>query len=299
MTRKTAKHNPAKILDDIASLNTGACFLIALLLTLFIGLVDYIKVYPISVSAFYVFPVALLAWKANKKALYIFIFITAFVRATIYFIIMRQDLLGISIYIYNLIISILLYLFIAVVVLKLRDMYEQEKSRARIDHVTGISNWQGFSEAMEKVSEECKVLNQSITIVYIDCDNFKWVNDNMGHAYGDIALQEVAKTLKENVRKTDIVARLGGDEFALILCFTVPEEAAEFVKKINTLLLEKMKEHNFPITFSIGIASFLYPLESYHEMLKLADNLMYQVKKANKNSIKQEIFKTLPSLDSA
>lgn len=266
------------------------CFMISLLIFVELGLVDHGTGTGISFSAFYVIPIAILAWNADKRTFINFVFIISFYRAAIIYFDSTYNYSNITYYFINLVLSYILYASIGFIILKYREIYDLEKNNARIDHITGISNWQGFSETIEKINDKCKVQNKPISVVYIDCDNFKWVNDNLGHSFGDHALRIVARTIKDNIRKIDIVARLGGDEFALILTYTTPEEAMNVVKKINAILLKKMKENNYPITFSIGLATFLTPQSSYNEMLKSADNLMYEIKKSSKNNIKQQVF---------
>lgn len=92
------------------------------------------------------------------------------------------------------------------------------------------------------------------------------------------------KVLKEHVRKTDVVARLGGDEFAGLFPETDFEAAQSMIHKILPNLLDAMKENEWPVTFSIGTLVFSKPLDSAREMIKAADDLMYRVKKGDKNN---------------
>ena len=124
-----------------------------------------------------------------------------------------------------------------------------------------------------------------MTLLYIDLDNFKQVNDAFGHETGDELLIEVAATIRTNVRSTDTVARLGGDEFALLLPETDQEAALVVTNKLREALLVSMQRREWPVTFSIGLVSFATPPESVEEMLKQADAVMYSVKLKGKNSI--------------
>ncbi|MFZ2620518.1 MAG: GGDEF domain-containing protein, partial [Alphaproteobacteria bacterium] len=104
-----------------------------------------------------------------------------------------------------------------------RQVMQQEKmifhlqTDAMADPLTGLANRRAFDEEMQKSLSTAKRYNRTHGLLLIDADNFKSINDNLGHAMGDKVLQHIASLLRQNVRKTDIIARLGGDEFAVIL----------------------------------------------------------------------------------
>jgi len=177
-----------------------------------------------------------------------------------------------------------------VLVSSLRDVYEREREIARRDFMTGIGNWQAFVELAEREVAWAKRFGTILSIVYIDCDNFKTVNDTLGHSTGDIVLRKIASILKENLRKTDICARFGGDEFVILFTDLRSEGSEIAVMKIRSLLLEQMKKNGWNVTFSIGMATFIKPPESVETMIKKADMIMYDVKKNTQNAIKHEVF---------
>ena len=106
----------------------------------------------------------------------------------------------------------------------------------------------------------------------------------------DALLRSVANTLDENIRTTDIVARLGGDEFAILLPETGPEPAEVITHKIQKINLDTMEKNEWPVTFSIGVVTFVSPPSTVDEMLKISDGVMYSAKKNGKNEIKYEMF---------
>ena len=174
----------------------------------------------------------------------------------------------------------------------IKDIYHEEKALARKDTLTGIANRNAFIEMASLELERCRRYMHPITIAYIDCDNFKAINDTLGHQAGDMLLQVVAETLKNNLRTSDIVSRMGGDEFAVIMPETeaVPSNIA--FKKIQSALLYSMQKNKWDVTFSIGIATFESPPESLDELISKADTLMYDVKKNGKNMIRHDTFET-------
>ena len=162
---------------------------------------------------------------------------------------------------------------------------EREKDDARIDFLTRIHNRRALYEAALSEITRARRYHRPVTLVYIDLDNFKHVNDTLGHMIGDELLVEVAATLRSNVRTTDIVGRLGGDEFALLLPETNQDAATVVVDKVRVRLLMAMQLKNWPVTFSFGVASFASPPASVDELIKHADEAMYLAKLQGKNTV--------------
>jgi diguanylate cyclase (GGDEF)-like protein len=121
--------------------------------------------------------------------------------------------------------------------------------------------------------------------MYIDIDAFKTINDTQGHDVGDAVLRLVTETILDNVRSCDLVGRLGGDEFAIMLPGANHIVAHSIAPRLQKVLTEKMREQGYPVTFSMGVLTFLTPPENVETMLKLADKMLYQVKNAGKNAI--------------
>lgn len=103
-------------------------------------------------------------------------------------------------------------------------------------------------------------------------------------------LQTVAGVIQKNLRAIDLVARLGGDEFVVFLSETGDASAQKIIDKLRKLLSEAMEKNGWPVTFSIGEATFTNPPASPDEMLKRADELMYSVKNSGKNGLKRKVF---------
>jgi diguanylate cyclase (GGDEF)-like protein len=97
--------------------------------------------------------------------------------------------------------------------------------------------------------------------------------------------------MKQNLRSTDVVARIGGDEFAILLPETEAEQAQTVVQKLREKLLTQMQESGWSVTFSVGLLSCADPPHTVDEMIKIADGLMYEVKRDGKNAIRHEVLK--------
>jgi diguanylate cyclase (GGDEF)-like protein/PAS domain S-box-containing protein len=163
---------------------------------------------------------------------------------------------------------------------------EKLKYQANHDTLTGLPNRQLFNDRLDMAIAFAKRHNQKIAVIFIDLDNFKNVNDTMGHYVGDILLQKVAEILKSCVRLEDTVARLGGDEFMLILQDIAKESnAVETSRRILTEFAKPINIHGneFFINASLGITIYPDDGEDVLTMVKNADLAMYRVKETGKN----------------
>jgi diguanylate cyclase (GGDEF)-like protein/PAS domain S-box-containing protein len=161
---------------------------------------------------------------------------------------------------------------------------DNEKSLSRSDHLTHLANRRAFEESLEMECKRSRRYKRPITLVYMDLDDFKKVNDGRGHQTGDQVLAAVAEALRSSLRATDTVARLGGDEFAILLPETDAQVAPVIMKKLNAVLQNLVQRSRWPIGFSFGVISFPAPLDSPEAMLELADKLMYQAKRSGKGA---------------
>jgi diguanylate cyclase (GGDEF)-like protein len=172
----------------------------------------------------------------------------------------------------------------------LKSTLAQEKEISRIDFLTGIPNRRSFIELANMEINRARRYQHPFTMVCIDLDNFKAVNDCFGHSTGDILLRLVAHTIQENIRVTDTVARLGGDEFAILLPETGRNVAEVIMQKVQKINLDIMRKHGWPVTLSIGVVTLVSPPSTVDEVLKTSDRLMYTAKDNGKNSIQYEVF---------
>ena len=148
-----------------------------------------------------------------------------------------------------------------------------------------LYNRRGFRSIAEREIERSKRNGSSLTLVHLDLDGFKHLNDRLGHAEGDDVLVAVGHALKSS-RTIDVAARLSGDEFALLLPETTHRDAESAVGRIVSRLTETMAARGWPITFSVGAATFHATRRSLDEMVGVADALMYEVKTTGKAGVK-------------
>ncbi|MFD1851676.1 EAL domain-containing protein [Oceanobacillus bengalensis] len=173
-----------------------------------------------------------------------------------------------------------------------KDMSKEKAALKKIeelaytDQLTGLPNRTWFYNYISEVVEKTKVHQQTIAILSIDFDNFKNVNDTLGHNIGDLFLRRVSERLIKCLRKHDKIARIGGDEFIIILEDVTEEEAIQLAKLILKVMNQTMNlfGHEIVVTLSIGISihsDFKLDLES---MIKQADLAMYLAKEQRKNN---------------
>lgn len=159
---------------------------------------------------------------------------------------------------------------------------------AGLDALTGLANRRSFYETAYMEIHKSRRFASIFTIVYIDVDDFKKINDTYGHNAGDAVLRVIANTMRQNTRIVDLVTRMGGDEFVILFPETNAEDAKPAVEKIRKMLDQSMQDHHWPVTFSIGVVTFNQPPLSLDVMLEMVDHAMYSVKKAAKNNILYE-----------
>ncbi len=157
------------------------------------------------------------------------------------------------------------------------------------DDLTGLYNARYFDELLEKELSRAQRFNASLSLVFIDLDYFKLVNDNHGHLIGSKMLSEIGQLFKNRIRNVDYGARYGGDEFVLILPQTDKQGAYELVCSLRDMVrgyvLTTESGARVSVTASFGISNYPEDVDNKLDLIRLADNLMYQVKEANRDGI--------------
>jgi len=166
------------------------------------------------------------------------------------------------------------------------------------DPLTGLFNGRYMHQWLTQAFAFTVRENKPLSVIFLDLDHFKWINDCYGHHAGDLALKSLASILKNCVRESDLVARYAGDEFLLALPNTPVEPLPELAQRIITLLKEtplRSGGEEFFISCSMGSATYpeQQPIVSCHELLKLADEALYAAKRAGRSQLAQ--WHQLPS----
>lgn len=188
-----------------------------------------------------------------------------------------------------------------VIVANVEDLSDQEEIRrekeelaykAHYDHLTDIPNRLMFRKRLSELVQGQK----PFSLFYIDLNNFKYINDILGHDYGDEVLINVAKRMKAVIGDRGMVARLGGDEFVILVSALseskeIKRLVSQLIKAIETKI--KINQHDLSISASIGIATFPKDGKSENELLKKADKAMYKAKNDSKYRTARHLKKQL------
>jgi diguanylate cyclase (GGDEF)-like protein len=254
-----------------------------------IGFLDYLTGDEISVSVFYLVPVSLAAWQGTKWMGILFCFLSAMV----WFL---ADVMTGHVYshliipYWNAIVRLSFFLVVAELLTRLKLSLAREKMLSATDSLTGLLNVRAFYDLANKEIDRARRFKRPFTLGYIDLDDFKMVNDQLGHSVGDVLLRSVADIIKKNTRTINLSARLGGDEFAILLAETGIESAHTVFSRLQGKIMEDMRRNKWPVTLSIGAITFSKPPDAVDDMVRKADNLMYKAKNSGKNKILLELL---------
>lgn len=157
----------------------------------------------------------------------------------------------------------------------------QLENEAREDPLTGLLNRRGIDEELKRAIDLVKRYGAAISLLFIDLDDFKNINDEYGHVVGDNALVHISELFRSNIRRSDIVARIGGDEFAILLWQTNEKASCTKAEMLSDLIAKeplRVNDHAVRLGASIGSAQIMVEDEFPGSILARADKAMYQVK---------------------
>ncbi|HXY69457.1 MAG TPA: GGDEF domain-containing protein [Gemmatimonadales bacterium] len=181
-----------------------------------------------------------------------------------------------------------LFVVFVLVLTELKRALEREQELARLDALTTVNNRRHFEELAAQELARAKRGGRPLTVAYVDLDNFKQVNDRLGHGAGDVLLQAVAATMQHRLRITDALGRMGGDEFAICLPETGVAAARTVLDDLRHQVLAALPENCRFVTISIGAVTFIKPPMTVVELLHRADQVLYAAKRDGKDQLKVE-----------
>ena len=258
-------------------------------ITAFVGILDHLTGPELFFSIFYFIPIFLVTW-FTERWIGIMISTSSALTWLIADFTSGAHYSHPAVPYWNMSVRLGTFLIITFLLSTLKHALEHEKELARTDSLTGIANRRYFIELANAEINRAGRYRHPFTVVHIDLDNFKTVNDRFGHSEGDSLLRLVGSTIRNNIRATDIVARFGGDEFVILLPETGPERARVITDKIQKISLDLMQKNQWPVTLSLGVVTFIPPPSTVDEMLKISDGVMYTAKKYGKNTVRYEQF---------
>ncbi len=277
------------LLTYLEKFRKGWLRMVAIGVVFVLGIIDYATGFELSFSFFYLIPVTMVAWAVGRNAGLTFSVLSASVWLTSN-LLSGENIPNIFIGVWNTLIRFGFYSVVTILLTELRHALEEERLLANTDPLTGALNRRSFNEIAEKRMIISEVNRHPYTMVYLDLDNFKTVNDKLGHAVGDLVLKFVVDTILKQIRNTDFLARLGGDEFAILLTDMDQKHAQSLVQRLQSALLEKMKFNEWDVTFSIGVLTVLSMPESVDKLVSMTDALMYDIKGKGKNAVQYSVY---------
>lgn len=171
---------------------------------------------------------------------------------------------------------------------ELTEMQHKLETLAMKDALTGFYNNRAFSEIGQKELIRSRRFDHPLSLLLIDVDNFKNINDSYGHVAGDRVLAALAGRMELVARHSDILGRMGGDEFFLLLPETVAAHAIAVAERFQAELAEtpiQWEEKAIPVTISIGVASLISTDDEFEALLKRADDALYEAKRTGRNRV--------------
>jgi diguanylate cyclase (GGDEF)-like protein len=254
-----------------------------LLLVGLLGWTDYLTGTEINFSVFYFLPIAGASYFLGSRA-------GLSVAAACALTWLLADLAGGHTYtstavaVWNTINRLVSFAILGALMVALRQGYDHERELAHSDVLTGARNRRRFIELVEQEILRARRFGRGFTVVHFDLDGFKSINDRLGHAEGDAVLRTVVQAARRTLRETDVVARLGGDEFAILLPETGADAARRTVTKLQETLAEDMRNHEWQVSFSLGVLTCLDPPMDADHLVRLVDGLTYAAKTSGKNT---------------
>jgi diguanylate cyclase (GGDEF)-like protein len=171
---------------------------------------------------------------------------------------------------------------------ELRIANDTAERLARTDELTGMKNRRAFYELAQQAFEQAERYDRPLTLISLDIDHFKRINDTWGHGAGDAALRAMARVIVNSSRMTDIAGRVGGEEFAILLPETTAEAAAVDAERLRRETEEAVVKHNnveIRFTCSIGVASRDAVVASLDMLMARADGALYEAKESGRNRV--------------
>jgi diguanylate cyclase (GGDEF)-like protein len=196
--------------------------------------------------------------------------------------------------VWNAAMRLIILVALGVIIGRLREALDNEQLLSRTDFLTSALNARAYAEIAQQEISRARRYRHALTVAFVDLDDFKRINDRLGHSHGDKVLKAAAKALRSSLRETDTLARIGGDEFVVLLPETSHEQAKKVLPKLQSAVAAMPLQGEGAITFSMGAVVFDPPPADLDELIRIADTVMYAVKSEGKNRLRIYSANDLP-----
>ena len=187
------------------------------------------------------------------------------------------------------------YVIVVALVGQARSLVRAHADEARIDALTGTANTRAFRETAAREIVRGRRYPSPLSVLYLDVDDFKAVNDSFGHGAGDRVLKSIGHVMACSVRASDLAARLGGDEFVVLMPETDRLAAGQVARRVREDLARVKLPDGRPLRCSIGVATLATPPADVDELIHHADELMYRAKQRGKDRIEMSYMAAKPA----
>jgi len=256
---------------------------VSLILAGIVGFADFQTGPQVSFVLFYLAPIGIAAWYGSRALGYVL----AAVCGTSWVVDELMDLGhdSVTLFVWNAVVRVALFAIVAYLLSSLRARLADLSAQARTDPLTGLANRRGLYERIVAERQRMARHPRPLTLLGIDVDDFKQVNDQHGHVFGDQVLRSVGEALASQLRSTDIAARTGGDEFVVLLIETSADEGSEVAGKLREAMRVRMASLGRPVTFSLGMVTFEQVPEGVDQMFRIMDANLYAAKREGKDRV--------------
>lgn len=256
-----------------------------------IGGSDYASGTELRIYPLYFAPVALLAWHAGLRgtALGSALSATTWVASNVW---AGMQFSHDGFWVANALLHGSAFVLVGYLISRLRTSVERQRQLGSTDPLTRLRNSRAFYDEAPGLLALCARHSRPVTLAYVDLDNFKSVNDSLGHRAGDELLRQTADKLRGSLRPSDLCARLGGDEFAILFPELDSEAATTTLERLRSEVAVFAHEPNHAVSVSIGAVTFATGPFDLETMVHAADDLMYRAKQLGRNRVSVRVVET-------
>lgn len=276
-----------RLLNFLSERSRLSLWLMAVFGVLLLGVIDYATGTVITIALFYLLPISAASWSLGRRSGQVVALLSALVLEGAQVLSGESGALLIA---WNAATRLGIFLVIASLIAEFRHLLRRQTELSLTDPLTDAHNRRAFQETAERELQTMRRHPQPLSFGFMDMDNFKIVNDTLGHAAGDQVLIAVAETLRSKLRGADVMARLGGDEFGILMPQTDPTAARRAVPRLMAALADEVDRHNWPVRFSVGVVTCAVAPPDVDSLIRLGDELMYAAKRAGKDRIEYGLY---------
>ena len=271
-------------LKALSELSVAAAIAVVAAGIMLIGWLDYATGVEIRLVPLYYLPISMAAWILGRRGAVVSAILCAAAWMVSNYMAGRHYSTT-SVVAINLGMQTTSFVIVGLLIASLRRSYRRAEELSRTDSLTGLLNGRAFRDEAARVLAIARRHRHEVTLAYIDLDDFKAVNDTLGHERGDELLRATADLLRQTLRAGDVIARIGGDEFVVLLPETGPAGAQPLLERLRGSLVKSLSAGSRPVSASIGMMSLEDASVDLEILVQWADELMYTAKVAGKNRV--------------